>query len=228
MFPLKNYKYELPKDDHYGAFGTKRKFDMHTGVDLYCDEGDDVFAIEDGEVVAIEWFTGPSINMPWWNDTKAVAVKGTSGIINYGEIVPNKTLEVGDNIKEGAHIGWVTPVLKKDKGKVPSTSMLHLELYSEYNGQWSMWELGQEQPSNLLNPTKTLHSALKQKFKVGDKLEALPYHKEEFGLTFVEITEVNLKNEVYHWEVNHVDSLGMGVLHSGYFFDEAKEWNETA
>jgi hypothetical protein len=45
-FPLKNYKYEIPTGNHFGAFGTTRKFDIHTGVDLYCNEGDEVFAME--------------------------------------------------------------------------------------------------------------------------------------------------------------------------------------
>ena len=55
-------------------------------------------------------------------------------------------------IKEGDHIGWVTPVLKKDKGKVPSTSMLHIELYTEYDGNWTIWNLNEPQPKNILNP----------------------------------------------------------------------------
>ena len=87
MFPLKNYNYEIPTICP-GSFGYKRKFDIHTGVDLYCNKGDQVFAIEDGEVVAIEWFTGEKVDMPWWNNTQAVAIKGKSGVINYGEIIP--------------------------------------------------------------------------------------------------------------------------------------------
>jgi len=159
-FPLDNYKYQIPTGEDLGAFGVFRKFDRHTGVDLYCEHGDDVLAMEDGEIIAIEWFTGPSVNMPWWNDTMAVAVKGESGIINYCELVAHPTLKVGDNIKEGRLIGLITPVLKVDKGKVPSTSMLHLELYSEYNGEWVMWELDQPQPTNLMNPTELLQNSL--------------------------------------------------------------------
>lgn len=156
MFPLKNYKHAIPMGDEFGAFGVKRKFDMHTGVDLYCNEGDEVYAIEEGTIVAIEWFTGPSINMPWWNDTQAVAIRSSNGTINYGEVKANSDFKVGDRVKEGDVIGWVTPVLKVDKGKVPSTSMLHLELYSEYTGDWALWEVGTEQPSNLLDPTRLL------------------------------------------------------------------------
>lgn len=158
-FPLDNYKYQIPTGDDLGAFGVKRKFDTHTGVDLYCEQGDDVLAMEDGEIIAIGWFTGPSVNMPWWNDTLAVAVKGESGIINYCELLPNPALKVGGKITQGTFIGFITPVLKKDKGKVPSTSMLHLELYSEYNGEWVMWELDQPQPTNLMNPTELLQKS---------------------------------------------------------------------
>lgn len=160
MFPLQNYKYEIPTGNHFGAFGTTRKYDIHTGVDLYCNEDTEVFAIEDGEIISIEWFTGPSVNMPWWNDTQAIGIKGKSGIINYGEVTANPYLAVGDIIAESQLLGWVKPVLKQDKGKVPSTSMLHVELYSEYNGDWALWEVGAEQPKNLLNPTNLLQNAL--------------------------------------------------------------------
>lgn len=159
-FPLKNYKYEIPTGNHFGAFGTTRKFDIHTGVDLYCEEHADVVAIEEGEVIAIEWFTGEVIDMPWWNNTKAIAVKGKSGVINYGEVVPHEDLKVGDKVTEGQLLGWVTAVLKVDKGKVPSTSMLHLELYVEYDGDWVLWELDTPQPKRLLDPTNLLIKSL--------------------------------------------------------------------
>lgn len=158
IFPLKSYKYEIPTGEALGAFGVTRKFDIHTGVDLYCTENDEVFAMEKGVIVAIEWFTGPSINMPWWNDTQAVAIMGLSGVINYGEIRANNKLKIGDTVEEGDMLGWVIPVLKQDKGKVPSTSMLHLELYTEYNGNWELWEINSPQPNNLLNPTTLLQS----------------------------------------------------------------------
>ena len=158
MFPIKNYNYQIPTGEDFGAFGVTRKFDMHTGVDVYCNAGDECVAIEDGVVIAVEFFTGPSVDMPWWNDTQAVAIKGKSGIINYGEV--RAYVKVGQEIKEGDFIGWVIPVLKVDKGKVPSTSMLHLELYSEYNGEWVLWEVGAPQPSNLLDPTQLLQNAL--------------------------------------------------------------------
>ncbi len=157
MFPLKNYKHEVPLGDDLGAFGVIRKHDIHTGIDLYCNEGDEVYAIEDGEVLAIKPFTGEIAGFPWWNDTYAVAVKGKSGVINYGEIQPDDKLNVGDKITEGTPLGHVIPVLKKDKGKVPSMNMLHLELYEEYNDHWIEWQLDTPQPENLKNPTDLLH-----------------------------------------------------------------------
>jgi hypothetical protein len=158
-FPLNKYKYQIPIDQELGAFGVTRKHDVHTGVDLYCEEGTEVVAMECGVVISIEFFTGPSVNMPWWNDTKAIGVMGASGIINYGEVIPFSYLEVGDTVSEGDLLGWVTPVLKIDKGKVPSTSMLHVELYSSYDGNWCLWPVDAEQPENLLNPTEMLKNA---------------------------------------------------------------------
>lgn len=160
-FPLKTFNYSIPTGNDLGAFGVTRKYDMHTGVDLYCEEYAEVVAMEDGEVIAIEWFTGEVIDMPWWNNTKAIAVKGKSGVINYGEVVPHDDLKVGDKVLEGQLLGWVTAVLKKDKGKVPSISMLHLELYTEYDGNWGLWEIDKPQPKNLLNPTEILKNSLK-------------------------------------------------------------------
>jgi murein DD-endopeptidase MepM/ murein hydrolase activator NlpD len=158
MFPLKDYKHKIPTGTEFGAFGVTRKFDMHTGVDMYCNAGDECLSMEDGVVIAVEFFTGPSVNMPWWNDTQAVAIKGKSGIINYGEVRAH--VSVGQEIKEGDLIGWVIPVLKVDKGKVPSMTMLHLELYNDYDGNWALWEVATEQPKNLLDPTQMLQNAL--------------------------------------------------------------------
>jgi len=67
--------------------------------------------------------------------------------------------KVNDIVKEGDTIGYVTPVLKEDKRKVPSTSMLHLELYNNYNGKWVEWTLDKPKPNNLEDPTKLLDGA---------------------------------------------------------------------
>lgn len=75
---------------HPGSFGTVRKHDIHTGIDIYCHDGQYVIAVEDGEVVSIENFNGSHANppSPWWNNTKAVMIEGESGVVVYGEIKP--------------------------------------------------------------------------------------------------------------------------------------------
>ena len=86
FFPLKNYQHQIPQDEHPGAFGAVRKFDVHTGVDLYCPEGTPIFAVEDGRVITIEIFTGPRAESPWWYETLAILVEGESGVVCYGEV----------------------------------------------------------------------------------------------------------------------------------------------
>lgn len=58
------------------------------------------------------------------------------------------------------------------------------------------------------------------KFKIGDKLVAIEFDRELYGLEFVTITDINLEDEIYHWEAS---ALG-GVMHSGYRFSEAERW----
>lgn len=149
---------EIPINGHLGAFGTQRKYHCHEGVDLYCNEGDSVYAIEDGEVILIEDFTGKKANSDWWNDTKAVHIKGTSGIINYGEITPVDTIHEGQDIKSGDLIGYVATVLKNDKGR--PMNMLHLELYEpEFgNNRGVTWNIGEPKPKYLKDPTELLKS----------------------------------------------------------------------
>jgi murein DD-endopeptidase MepM/ murein hydrolase activator NlpD len=79
-WPLQHTAPLMP--DVVGQFGHRRKFDTHTGVDLYCELGTNIVACEDGIVVNIQWFTGANaltedgIPSNWWNDTKAILVVG--------------------------------------------------------------------------------------------------------------------------------------------------------
>jgi hypothetical protein len=137
-----------------GAFGRKRTHDIHTGVDLYCEPGAKVHAIECGEVVAILDFTGLNAESPWWNDTRAVMVEGNSGVFVYGEIKERDGLKVGDNVECGDVLGEVVTVLKKDKGN-PMT-MLHIELYEHKTRDVVWWKLDEKKPTALLDPTNIL------------------------------------------------------------------------
>ena len=147
LFPdIKNVN--LSKVPAHGRFGTERKYDVHTGLDIYCEEGQEVYAIESGIVVGFCQFTGQFAGSPWWKDTWALLVKGESGVILYGEIRPKMIMNMFVN--KGDEIGKVKRVLKKDKG-LPMT-MLHLELYEHgYRGQGEWWKLGDEKPNMLLN-----------------------------------------------------------------------------
>lgn len=145
--PLKNVALTYPPEQ--GRFSAIRRFDIHTGIDLYCPEGTEVLALEDGRVVKVEIFTGPKVGSGWWHETWVVMVEGKSGVIAYGEISP--TVQEGQQIKEGDIVGKVMTVLKKDKG-LPMT-MLHLELYQAGTTETMGWELNQDKPEALLDPT---------------------------------------------------------------------------
>ena len=153
-FPLLDYKHKLPepRDDHPGAFGAVRKFDIHTGVDLYCPEGTPIYAVEDGVLVESEVFTGPNAESPWWHETFALLVEGGSGVVVYGEVA--HPIKVGMPVKKGHIIGFAKQVLKKDKGK--PMCMLHLELMAMGSRETVWWRSGAPQPEGLLDPTEYL------------------------------------------------------------------------
>lgn len=118
---------DIPCANHHGAYMVKRKFDVHTGVDLYASEGTNVFAVEDGEVIAIRPFTGEIAGTPFWEDTHCIDIEGQTGTIGYGEVLPAEGLKVGDFVKAGQQIAKVKRVLKEFKGK--PTSMLHFSIH---------------------------------------------------------------------------------------------------
>lgn len=131
-----------------GLFGVKRKHDIHTGIDLHCSEGTEIFALESGTVMKVSSFTGADAGSPWWNNTDYIGILSDSGYIVYGEV--DSYVKEGQKITEGELLGKVKKVLKKDKG-LP-TSMLHLELYSSFIDEPVVWELNQPCPEKLKNP----------------------------------------------------------------------------
>jgi hypothetical protein len=146
---------EVPLIPHPGAFGVVRKHHIHEGVDLYTEEGHAVLAMEAGKVVAILPFTGPQIGMPWWHDTHCVMIEGSSGVLNYGEIIAASQLRVGQGIRKGQLIGNVAQVLREDKGR--PMSMLHVERYvTGTKRPIDAWRLGTSVPGVLLDPTGIL------------------------------------------------------------------------
>lgn len=162
----------IPINHHPGAFGFNRRKNHHTGVDLYCKNGQQVFAVEDGTIVKIEQFTGSKVGHDWWNDTWGVMIEGSSGVVNYGELGrPDGTwyenhyttvLKVGQRVKRNELIGNVQQVLFDEKLRkdIPghSCSMLHLELYKHGSREFADWHDPQKNP-NLLDATPYLMSA---------------------------------------------------------------------
>jgi len=150
---------EIPIKHHFGAFGAMRRFDRHRGVDLYAPVGSDVFAVQKGIIKDIRPWTGKEADCDWWNDTDAISIEGSDGLIVYGEIKVNPKLKIGDKVNSGDCVGTILQVLKKDKGR--PTSMLHLELrkpgfYRNIDKEWS-----QDLPEGLLDPTPFLLRSMK-------------------------------------------------------------------
>lgn len=161
-FPLSQAN-GIPKGHHPGAYGYMRKHDVHSGVDLYCQENQKVFAVEDGRVVLVEAFTGPSDGTPWWNDTQCVMIEGASGCVNYGEVI--SSVRLGQRVYRGQIIATVTPVLRegKERPDIPghSRNMLHMELYKHgCRKTTDPWMNREIVPADLLDPTDYLINAI--------------------------------------------------------------------
>jgi len=162
LFPLKNCN-GVPINHHPGAFGFHRRKNHHTGVDLYCRDGESVYAVEDGIVVKVDYFTGPKVGHEWWEETWGVMIEGASGVVNYGEVTPIEGIQVGQTIKRGSQVGNVKRVLFADKHRpdIPghSTSMLHLEFYQHGTRDFADWHTPSKNPT-LLDATPYLLNAV--------------------------------------------------------------------
>lgn len=143
---------------HPGSFAYTRANHIHEGIDIYCERGDEVFSIEGGIIEKILPFTGEIAGSPWWNNTYSILVKHKNFYINYGELIPCDDLFTGQKIKEGHSLGFITPVLKKDKGR--PMNMLHLEAYSIFSPLSEIpikeWKLNTIKAEYLLNPAPLL------------------------------------------------------------------------
>lgn len=162
-FPLYEWNGIIPSGSHPGAFAAVRKYDIHTGVDLYVPNPCLVYAVEPGLVVSIEEFTGPKAGSPWWLPTKAILIEGPSGVVCYGEVDP-VGISTGDCVEAGQILAYVAPVLPEEKSRpdIPGHSrfMLHFELYDYGTKETVWWNLDEYQPENLIDPTWLLMEAL--------------------------------------------------------------------
>lgn len=151
---------EIPTFGHVGSFGHTRANHIHEGIDLYAPHGTPVYAMESGIVVYVGAFTGHMAGSPWWNLTYCVMVEGSSGVINYGEIAVDSSIQEGVSVSSGQRLGSVSQVLKIDKGR--PMSMLHLERYvAGTKSPVKEWQVGKDRPSSLISPLSILISAYK-------------------------------------------------------------------
>ncbi len=143
--------------DHPGWFGSQRKYDIHSGVDLYCGGEVDVYPFEPGVVVNMGLFTGEDAGCGWWNDSYFVAIKGESGVIVYGEIMVDGGISIGDNVGVDCIIGNVTRILKnKPKSQIIGHSMymLHVELLNDGEVEpCEGWKKGSKCPKGIKDPS---------------------------------------------------------------------------
>lgn len=159
-WPLHRIVPAVPLDDSPAAFGHRRSYYFHPGVDLYCPENTYVVACEAGKIVNIEEFTGPTANppSPWWNQTSSILIEGVSGVLGYCELHPDSGLKIGQTVKSGDFLGTIIPVLKRDKGN--GKTMLHFEQYVSGTRTHVTWHHKESCPESLQDPTSFLHKLM--------------------------------------------------------------------
>lgn len=155
-WPLHRIEPFVPQSDSVAAFGHRRSYYFHPGVDLYCAENTYVVACEAGRIVNIEEFTGTHADpqSPWWNTTYSILIEGQSGVLGYCELHPAAYLKRDMVIQEGDFLGTIIPVLKRDKGN--GTTMLHFEQYVPGTFEHVTWHHEETRPANLVDPTDFL------------------------------------------------------------------------
>lgn len=123
---------------------------QHAGVDLYAPRGSVVLAPESGRIIGSQRFLGPN--------AVALLMQTDSGpVILFGEIEPQSWTEFG--LSTGSMVERGAPVARI--GIAPKGGqMLHYEMYTRGTRQNARWTAGQAPPSNLLNPTQYLQSAM--------------------------------------------------------------------
>lgn len=121
-FPLDKKKVinEYSEESVYNK--TLNQWQAHTGVDLACDEGDNVYSMGDGEVKKI------------YNDDilgKTIVVKAPTYTAYYSGLSGNVKVEKGSTVKAGDTLGTA--------GEVPGESLdeTHIHIAVKVDGQYT-------------------------------------------------------------------------------------------
>jgi hypothetical protein len=151
----------------------------------------------------------------WWNDTRAVLVEGSSGVIVYGELGPDSLrVKTGDSVSAGTALGRVdVAVLRSFKGR--PMVMLHLELMAHGSRDTVWWTLRPQQyqrvkaeqeqdpectrPAGLMDPTPRLMEAASAVCDAGGRAPLVFDLQTYNGRSFVD-PEAPRKPSPY-WEV---------------------------
>lgn len=157
--PLPGHIWSLPLGKYLPAgFGARRKFNLHTGIDLFCNHGQMLAAVEAGTVVSIKDFSKNKNKSPWLNKTRAILIEGRSGVVAYCNVIERTGLTVGTKVEAGEIIGNVVRINKKQRKN--DICMLHLELYKAGTRKRVTWSYNYPKPPQLLDPSKYLITAI--------------------------------------------------------------------
>jgi murein DD-endopeptidase MepM/ murein hydrolase activator NlpD len=156
--PLPGYMWSLPLGKYSeGGFGAKRKYNLHTGIDLYCKHEQPVAAVETGTVVNIVNFN--SKNRPkWMNKTKAILIESQNNVVAYCNVIENPECKIGTKVQAGEIFGKVISVNKYEKKQ--DICMLHLEFYDYGTRKRVTWSYDWPKPIILQDPSPYLMSLI--------------------------------------------------------------------
>jgi hypothetical protein len=161
--PLPGYDWSLPLGKQQpGGFGTKQKFNFHTGVDLFCKHLQPLAAVEAGTIVALQDFSKnknkQEQNNPRYNNTRVILIEGKTGVVAYCNVQEAENIKIGMKIDAGDIIGNVVRVNKNKREN--DICMLHLELYEHGTRKRVSWSFVFPKPVHLLDPTEHLVSII--------------------------------------------------------------------
>lgn len=165
----------IPSRGEPGGFLEHRGDRKHCGLDIYAEQGCNVFAIESGVVIFVDIFTSKEM-IPYWNTTYQIIIKGESGLFYRFAELNDFLVKRNEQVTEGQIIGHVGQVLHKDAiteksplyiqrlKKQNHCSMLHLEIYNSepidsemyLGGNW----FGNNKPEKALDPAKILKNIM--------------------------------------------------------------------
>lgn len=133
--------FNAPRPAAQAANPTRR----HAGVDLFANAGDEVVAVEDGQLVALY----PFLQAHTGEMSYALLVAHVGYVANYGEIrstsLSARALSLGDRVSAGQAIA-----------EISDTRQLHFETYLPGATRNQSWRNGAPRPSRVLNPTQLL------------------------------------------------------------------------